>query len=364
MAGSLPERRMLDGLVVVEMTLAVVLLVTGGLLLRAYVNLRNVDPGFRADGVATFRVSLSYAKYRNGTTQRRFYEELIARIRSLPGVAEIGAVTCAPFTCHMGRFYVAEGAPAKRAGEQDPVVLTRVATSGYFAAMGIRLVRGRVFAANDGSGDGPVPVVINEQLAKQLWPGVDDPIGRRFRPGGSMTSARALTVVGVVRDVLHYGLAAPMRGGLYLPIGIMDSTESYQRFSIVAHTRGDPAALYAGMRGALRDLDPELPMFDAKTMRSALNESLATRRAIALWLATFASIALTLAIGGIYAVLSYVVGQRRHEIGIRMALGAKSSQVLRHVVGKGLRLVAIGLVLGVPAAVASSRFLESLVVGI
>jgi ABC-type lipoprotein release transport system permease subunit len=168
----------------------------------------------------------------------------------------------------------------------------------------------------------------------------------------------------VVKDVRHYGLAEPMRAGLYMSMTSIDGTNSFQRFAIVAHTSGDPTSLFASMRAILRELDPELPMFDAKTMRTALNQSVGTRRAIALWLATFAAIALTLAIGGIYAVLSYVVGRRRHEIGIRMALGAPATQVLGLVVRQGLGLVVIGLIAGVPVALLTSRVLSSLLVGV
>ena len=363
-SGSAPERRMLNGLVVVEIALAAVLLASGGLLLRAYVNLRDVDPGFRPDGVASFRVTLPEAKYKNGLEQRRFYETLIARIRAIPGVTDAGAVTCAPFSCHQGNFFKAEGAPAKKANEKDPVVLTRTATPGYFRTMGIKLVRGRFFAENEGTPDGPRPAVINDILEKQLWPDGSSSIGKRFIYNGDTSTRDWMTVVGVVNDVRHYGLARPMIGGIYRSITSVDSTNGFQRLSVVAHTNGDPSALFPSMREIVRELDPELPLFDVKTMQTAVNQSVASRRAIALSLATFAGIALSLAIGGIYAVLSYVVGRRRHEIGIRMALGAQSGQVLGLVVRQGLGLVAIGLVIGVPAGLLSSRVLSSLLVGV
>jgi putative ABC transport system permease protein len=151
---------------------------------------------------------------------------------------------------------------------------------------------------------------------------------------------------------------------MYMSMTSIDSANTFDRFAVVAKTRGDAAALFPALRAVVRELDPELPMFDVKTMQTALDESMASRRAIALWLTAFAVIALTLAIGGIYAVLSYVVGRRRHEIGIRMALGAERGEVLRLVVRQGMRLVAIGLALGIPAAYASSRALSSLLVGV
>jgi predicted permease len=296
--------------------------------------------------------------------QRRFYENLVARVGALPGVSRAGAVTCAPFHCHWGVFFQAEFARPKRAGEPDEVALARVATPGYFDAMGIRLLRGRFFAENEGAPQGPRPVVINEQLEKQLWPDGTDPVGKRFTFRGDTTSRNVMTVVGVVRDVRHYGLTEPMRGGMYLPLTSVDTSNSFQRFTVVAHTSGDPNALFTPMRAIVRELDPELPLFGVKTMETAVSESVAARRAVALWLASLAGIALTLAVGGIYAMLSYVVGRRRHELGIRMALGARSGQVLGLVVRQGLRLVAVGVAIGIPVALFGTRVLDSLLAGI
>jgi predicted permease len=363
-AGSLPERRMLDALVVLEIALATVLLAGGGLLARAYANLHDVDPGFRPDGVASFRLALPDSKYRSGLDQRRFYETLIDRIDRIPGVEDAGVVTCPPFGCHWGSFYTAEGAAPRSTNEQDPVVLTRVASAGYFATMGVTLLSGRFFEPNEGTPNGPRPAVINDLLAKRLWPGVANPLGRRFTFRGDTTKRDWMTVVGVVRDVRHYGLSEPMRPGMYMSLTAIDSANRFPNFTVVAKTSGNAALLFPALRTAVRELDPELPMFQVRTMRAALEASLATRRAIALWLAAFAAIALTLAIGGIYAVLSYVVGRRRHEIGIRMALGARREQVVGLVVRQGLRLVGIGLVLGVPAAFLASRVLGSLLVGV
>jgi predicted permease len=363
-AGSLPERRMLNALVVIEIALAAVLLASGGLLIRAYHNLRDVDPGFRPQGVASFRLSLPDAKYHDGLQNRRFYETLIDRLRQIPGVNHAGVVTCAPFSCHWGSFYTAEGAAPTSTNSEDPVVLTRIASGDYFATMGIKLLRGRFFSPTEGSPNGPRPAVINDLLAQRLWPNVQDPVGRRFTFKGDTNAHDWMTVVGVVKDVRHYGLTQPMRPGMYMSLTSVDSAHTFDRFAVVAQTNGDAAALFPAMRAAVRALDPELPLFDVKTMDAALAQSMASRRAIALWLASFAAIALTLAIGGIYAVLSYVVGRRRHEIGIRMALGAQRGQVLRLVVRQGLRLVTIGLILGLPAAYAASRLLSSLLVGV
>lgn len=362
--GSLPERRILDGLVVVEIALATVLLVAGGLLLRAYGNLRDVDPGFRVDGVATFRLSLPAEKYRDGLAQRRLYETLIARLEALPGVSDAGAVTCAPFTCHWGVMFDADEKSPKARGQAEPVALARLATGGYFGTMGIRLLHGRFFDEGEGAPNGPIPIVINDLLAKQLWPRRENAVGQTMRFRGDTAAGHTLTVVGIVKDARHYGLEQPMRPSAYLPITIMSRAGNFPRFSFVARTGGDPAALFTEIRRVVRELDPELPMFDTRTMHTALERSLASRRAIALWLASFAAVALALAVGGIYAVLSYVVGRRRQEIGIRMALGAQQRQVLALIVRQGLTLVALGLIVGVPAALGGIRLLSSLLVGV
>ena len=242
----------------------------------------------------------------------------------------------------------------------------RYASAGYFQAMGIKLLRGRFFDEHEGSAQSPRPVVINDVLEKQLWPDGSNSVGKRFIHRGDTVTRRKMIVVGVVKDVRHYGLARPMIGGLYSSMTAIDSANGLPSLAVVAHTSGSTSALFASMRTTMRELDPELPLYDMKTMQAAVDQSVASRRAIALWLAAFAAIALTLAIGGIYAVLSYVVGRRRHEIGIRMALGAQTSQVLSLIVRQGLaagrdrigRRCALGLA-RVASAVESSRWRHS-----
>jgi putative ABC transport system permease protein len=241
-------------------------------------------------------------------------------------------------------------------------VLVRVATPGYFETMDIRVLTGRTFRPNEGR-RGFLPVVVNQSFAKQTWPNDADPTGQRIRYRGD-TSRSWMTVVGVTRDDRHYGLAQPMRPSVFLPMTVMDTVPQYGSFGFLVHAAGDPAALYSAIRGIARDLDPEIALFDTRTMRAALDNSLAIRRALTAALAIFAGIALTLAIGGIYAVLSYVVGRRRHEIGIRIALGAQRTQVVGHVVRQGLRLVVVGTVIGLPLAYLASTALGSLLVGV
>ena len=360
----IPQRRMLDALVVVEIALALVLLAGSGLLVRAYSSIRNTDPGFRPEGVMTFRLSLPGAKYPSAVSQRRFYATLADRLAATPGVQSAGIVTCLPFTCHWGMFLRAEGAPPPSRNDANPVVLTRYASARYFETMGIRLVRGRFFTDAEGGASGPHPVVINEQLAKQLWPNVADPVGRRMIWNGDTTSTNWMTVVGVVRDVRHYGLVKPMIGGLYRSAFESDTAQQLSSLGIAVRSTTGEASVVTAARAIVRDLDPELPLIDVRSAQAALNNSIASRRTIAFVFAAFGAIALALALGGIYAVLSYVVGRRRQEIGIRMALGARRAQVVGLVVRQGLRLVAVGVLLGLPLSLLALRELSSLLVGV
>jgi putative ABC transport system permease protein len=359
----IPQRRMLDALVVVEIALALVLLTGSGLLVRAYMTLRTTDPGFRPSGVTLFQLALPGAKYPN-VGQRQFYARLFERLSAIPGVESVGGVTCLPFGCHWGRFLRAEGAPRPSGKDADPVVLVRYASAQYFETMGIRLVRGRFFTDTEGGRTGPHPVIINEQLAKQLLPNVADPVGKRIHWSGDTTTANWMTVVGVVRDVRHYGLDRPMIGGLYRSALEADTAQSLSSLGIAIRASASEAAVVAGTRAVVRQLDPELPLIDVQSAQTALNRSMASRRLIAFVFAAFGTVALALALGGIYAVLSYVVGRRRQEIGIRMALGARRGQVVKLVVGQGLRLVAVGVFLGLPIALVVLRELSSLLVGV
>ena len=360
----IPQRRMLDGLVVIEIALALVLLAGSGLLVRAYGTLRNMDPGFRPDGVMTFQLALPQAKYPSAVAQRRFYATLTDRLTATPGVQSAGVVTCLPFGCHWGMFLRAEGAAPPARNSSNPVVLARYASAHYFEAMGIRLVHGRFFTDAEGGPTGPHPVVINEQLAKQLWPNVADPVGKRMIWNGDTVSTDWMTVVGVVRDVRHYGLVKPMIGGLYRSAFEADTSQSLESLGIAVRSATGEAAVLAAARAIVRELDPELPLIDVRSAQAAVNRSFADRRTIAFVFAAFGGIALALALGGIYAVLSYVVGRRRQEIGIRMALGAQRSQVIGLVVRQGLRLVAIGVVLGLPVSLLALREISSLLVGV
>lgn len=371
-AGSTPAvrgRRTLRALVVAEFALASLMFVCGGLLVRAYDRVRNVDPGFDPSGVLTLSVPLPAVKYSDHTMRLSFFDRLENEVRALPGVLKAGLVSCAPVSgCHWGQFYQAEGAAPRGPNEPNPVVLNRVASPGYFEAMGIRLKDGRFFTAQDGherlGNDEPFgpnaktgTIIVNETFAKTFWPNGESPVGKRIR---NNDKAPWLTVVGYVADVKHYGLEQPMRPGVYYALPRIPQAG----LTVVLKTDGDPTQLTATVRGIVRKMDPELPIYNVKTMEERLAQSL-TLRAVYSWiLGVFAVMALLLALGGSYGVTSYLVSQRTRELGIRVALGAGRRDISRAVLTGSLTVVGIGVAAGLIAAVGAGRWLSSLLFGV
>jgi predicted permease len=362
-AGSTPAirgRRTLGALVAAEFALASLMFVCGGLLVRAYDRVTSVDPGFDPHGVMSFTVSLPGVTYADNQARLSFFERLETRLGELPGVTNAGTISCAPISaCHWGVFYHAEGAAPRRPNEPNPVVLNRVASPGYFQAMGIRLQRGRVFTDADGreGADQPGVIIVNETFAKTLWPDGRDPIGQRVRQS---EKAPWLTVVGIVADVKHYGLERDMRPGVYVPLPrIVQSTMSF-----AVRTAGDPAALIPAARAIVRDMDPELPIYSARTMNERMRLSLTLRAAYSWMLVVFAGIALLLALGGSYGVTSYLVSQRTRELGIRVALGARRRDISRAVLKGSIAITGIGMAIGITSAIGAGRLLSSLLFGV
>jgi predicted permease len=358
-------RRTLSWLVGAEFAMSAVLLVSSGLLFRAYQRVTAVDPGFRPDRVLTFMVALPEPAYDGVEPTERvgkvnaFWNRLESRIAALPGVEAAGLINCPPLGCHSGTFFVAEGRPPLKPGDSNPVVLRRPATPGYFKAMGIRLVKGRFLEDQDQRPNANVAVV-NETFARTFWPGVSDPVGKRFRYPGQDDDNPWITVVGVAGDVKHYGLERPMRPGVYFPTG----SGAFYSLTVAIRTAGEPGAITATARAALRDLDPELPMFRVRTMEEALNRSLAQRSTYSWLLGVFAAIALVLALGGSYGVTSYLVSQRTREIGIRVALGASGANIVLAVLRRGLVAVAAGIAIGLAAAMGTMRVIADLLFGV
>ncbi|HET7221179.1 MAG TPA: ABC transporter permease [Vicinamibacterales bacterium] len=342
--------------VVIEVALALVLLVGAGLLVRSFMRLLDVDPGFDPSHTLTMRVSLPRARYGGDGQQAQFFDRFFRDIDALPGVKAAGAVSWLPMT-GLGSATSMEiiGQPKPAAG-QEPVTDVRVMTHHYLEAMGVPLLKGRLFNEADAA-DATGRIVINETMAKKHWPG-EDPLGKRVRINWG-TPSREDEVIGVVGDVKHYGLdtpAAGVRPMIYWPY----ARNPYGTMTVAIRTAGDPSSLVTSVAGVLRRLDPELALAGVRTMDEVVSSSMAERRLTMLLLTIFAGAALVLAAVGIYGVIAYSVTQRTQEIGIRMALGAQRGDVLRLVVRQALVMVAAGIAAGAAGAFLLTRLMEGL----
>jgi predicted permease len=351
-------RRTLWALVAAEFALASLMFVCGGLLVRAYDRVRNTDPGFDGSPVLTFTINIPSATYPDNPKRIAFWNRLEERLRALPGVERAGLVSCAPVSgCHWGWLFAAEGAPPRAASDPNPIVLNRAASAEYFPAMGIRLKEGRLFTDADAvdSFDKESVIVVNESFADTFWPSGGSVIGKRVGTGEKFPWR---TVIGVVHDIKHYGLEQPTRPGVYIPVPVLSG------MTVVLRTAGDPAAIGTAARAALREIDPEVPAYDMRTMNERLALSRSLRAAYSWLLGVFAVMALLLALGGSYGVTSYLVSQRTRELGIRVALGASRGDISRAVLKGSLAVVSLGVVAGVIGAVGAGRFLSSLLFGV
>jgi len=360
-------RRTLWALVVAEFALASLMFVCGGLLVRAYDRVRNTDPGFDPSNVLTFTVAVPAVKTPDDASGLAYRKRLVERMRAVAGVTEVGLISCAPVSnCHWGSFFTAENAPPRGPNDPNPVILMRVASPEYFSAMGVRLKEGRFFNTSDGSGgrDQDGTIIVNDTFVKTTWPGAASGIGKRLYQGSGPPASgrpiRWLTVVGVTEDLKHYGLERPVRPGIYLPVPIYPRNAN----TVVLKTAGDPASIAPAVQAAVREIDPEIPAYDMRTMDERLALSRSLRAAYSWMLGVFAVMALVLALGGSYGVTSYLVSQRTRELGIRVALGAKRSDISRTVLKGSLAVVSIGVVIGIAGAIGAGRFLASLLFGV
>jgi len=351
-------RRTLWMLVGAEFALAAVLLVCGALLFKAFDRVRHVDPGFRSDHLLIATVPLSPGTRPQPEQWMAFWDQLEQRLSALPGVEAAGIVTCAPLSnCHTGNFFTVDQALPSPDGK-NPVVLYRTASPGYFRAAGLRLKEGRFLQEPEGRPKQAQAVVVNESFVKTFWGEGANGVGRRIKFRGP--GARWITVVGVVADVKHYGLEKPMRPGVYFPA----PQDPRSSMMIAVRTAGDPAAMTPAVRDVLRQMDPEIPLFRVRTMEDLIRQSMAQRAALSWMLAVFATLAFVLAIGGAYGVAMYLVTQRTREIGIRVALGARTGDIFRSVVASGLGVVLIGVALGVAASVSLAGLLGDALFGV
>ncbi len=351
-AGASSSSHRLRGLLVVtEVALSVVLLAGAGLMVNGFRNLVNKDLGYDRRNVLTFEVALPESKYREPVHTRAFYDQLLERLRALPGVESAAAVLTLP-----GKFnwtstqYAAEGQPPAAPGELRTAA-QEVATPEIFRVLRIPVLQGRGLTAQDGP-NSPHVVVLNASLAARLWPG-KNPLGKRVHFGSGEAVAPWCTVVGVVGDLKPNPWDREAPPIAYFPLSQLPANS----LVIAARTLGDPNQLVNAARAEVRALDPDQPVYDVRTLEKVIDDDLSGVRLGASMMTDNGLIALILAASGIFAVIAYSVSQRTHEIGVRMALGAQHSDVLRMVAGQALKLTMAGLAIGVPAAMALSRML-------
>ncbi|HVR10052.1 MAG TPA: ABC transporter permease [Thermoanaerobaculia bacterium] len=345
-------------LVVVELSLAIILLVGAGLLLQSFVYLRAVKPGFNPHRVLTFEALLPGTKYSTSQQKAQFFTDLVDKLATLPGVAAVGGINYLPLSDGGASAEIrVEGQPTPP-GTPAPSTDARVVTSGYFSAMGIPLRAGRSFSPDDTT-RAPLVVVINQTLRDRLWPG-QDPLGKRIQLGPPNPRAPWITVLGVVGDVRAHGLAAEPSPQAY--IHMLQSAPT--GMSIVVRSQMAPAQLAAAVRRDVHTLDPDLPVSNITTLDERLASSISRERLLTALLGIFALVALMLGLIGVYGVISYSVAQRTREIGIRMALGARRGVVLKQIVAEAMSLALAGVLVGLAGAAALSRFMASLVHGI
>jgi putative ABC transport system permease protein len=346
-------------LVVAEVAISLVLLIGAGLLINSFLRLRSVDPGFQKDNLLTMKIVLPELKYPDLTRRSAFYTNLLQRVEALPGVKSAAVTTNLPLYRQGNSVAIdIEGRPAPPPG-QEIIIATRIVSPKYLTTMGIPLLKGRQFGPEE-TAKMPGAVIISETMARRYWPG-EEALGKRLTPGRNSGPDDWFQIVGIAKDVRQFELNADPKPQMYIPYVQADF---FAPRDLVVKTDVDPIGMAATVRRAVWEIDKDQPVSNIKTMDEIAAESVSRQRFSMLLLTIFASVALVLAAVGIYGVMSYSVTQRRSEIGIRMALGAQKSDVLKLTVGRGLRLVLIGVALGVGGAFALTRLMASLLFGV
>jgi putative ABC transport system permease protein len=342
-------------LVISEVAAALLLMIGASLMIRSLVNLLGVNPGFNPAGVLTASINLPAAKYPKREQQTAFYRQLDARLQAMPGVTAAGMVSVLPLTgSNQGIGLLIEGRPVS--GPADvPILYFRIVNERYFQAMQIPLRRGRMFTGQDLQ-VAPKVLIVNETMARRYWPN-QDPIGKRV---GNGARDGWMPVVGVVGDVRHMSLAQEPDAEIYMPLA--QNPQSAMKLAV--RTSSDPLRFAPALSRAVLELDRDQPISRVASMEQNLADSLATKRVSTLLLGIFATVALLLAAIGIYGVISFSVTRRRHEIGVRMALGARAGDVLWRVVAQGTLLAAMGVLLGMGASLVLTRVIGSLLYGV
>jgi putative ABC transport system permease protein len=355
------RQRLRSALVVAEVALAVILVVGAGLMIKSLAALGRIDLGFNPDQVLTLRVSVPTLRYDNPEKVVGYYRQVMDGVRALPGVQSAGVVRVLPLATTIGDYGLdIEGyqeSPGRNAKGDWQIV-----SDGAFEAMGMRLARGRWFTPADTESAQPIAVV-NETMARLYWKD-GQAVGGRLRVGGGPESTRPwATVVGIVADERHNGVTGLVKEKFYIPHSqwhVVTEGNLIRNTFVVVRTTGDPMLLAGPVRSAIRGVDPTVPVANIRPMREVVSAALATPRLTGFLLGSFAAVALLLAAVGLYGVLAYLVSRRTHEIGIRLAVGAGRADVLRMVLGQGLRLAVIGLAMGTVAAMGLSRLIRGL----
>jgi putative ABC transport system permease protein len=354
-SGSVVHNRTRGALVIAEMALALVVMVGAGLLVKSFIKLQSVEIGFNPDNLLTMRMWLDDPKYQSSAETLRFQRELLPKLEAIPGVEALAVSGDLPVQgTDTSTNVTVEAREPAHPGEELLIGLHPINTS-YFQAMGIKLLRGRAFTERDDENAPPV-VIINETAAERLWPG-QDPVGKRltFAPANT-PNMQWMEVVGVVGDVKHDGLHVESGMHSYVPI----VQQPWPIYTLALRSHMDSALLLAAAQQAVQSVDPNQPFYEVKPMSALIGEALAERRLILVLFGLFAVVALVLAAVGIYGVVAYLVAQRTHEIGVRVALGARRSDILRLVLKQGMVYAVVGAVTGVAGAIAVTRLMKTL----
>ena len=347
--------RIRDLLVVSEVALSLMLLIGAGLLMKSFLNLQSVDPGFNPKNLLRVDVTVPRTRYPEPKHSQAFYRELLGGVAAVPGVEVAGAVSTLPLSGGgSDANFGIEGRPPAEAG-REPVAWYSSVTPDYFRAMGIHLLKGRELGDRDAA-DTPRVVMISETMAQRYFPD-EEPVGKRLVFGGGKDLRE---IVGVVSDVKFFGLAKDSRPTMYFP----HAQSPARRMSLVVRSSTNPTALAAAIRGQVSSLDKDLAVSNVMTMEELVGTSIAEPRFILMLLGAFAAVAMLLSAIGVYGVISYSVTRRLHEIGVRMALGAQVKDVMRMVIGHGMALIIVGVSLGLLGSFALSRVMKTLLFGV
>ncbi len=357
-SGGSKQNRLRSLLVITEVALALVLLIAAGLMIKSFLRLQSVNPGFNPENLITLEMQLPENKYADKERQRIFQQQLVQRIAQIPGVQKVGTVDNLPFSGNeFNAGLTIEGQPPLNAAERPRAFLRNVSPH-YFESMEIPLRKGRTFADSD-NGNAPGAAIVNETAARKFWPN-EEPLGKRFKRGRPDSQNPWMTVVGLVSPVSHTSLQVASQPEVYLPF----QQNPGLNLTLVARTQSDPRSFAGVVRREVAALDKDLPVSNIKFMDEIIGKSVAQPRVYALLLGIFAGLALILATIGIYGVMSYTVIQRTHEIGIRMALGARPRDVLKLIVKQGMILGGTGILIGLFVSFAFTRVLASQLYGV